>query len=93
MGRCSIEKLGDIHTALQEIRKWPWIIEPKPGIFYLKRDPFLHFHETGLLRWADLKVEGEFQPVDLPYGLTAKQAAFFLRTVERQYKVMTESCR
>lgn len=56
MGHCRFEQLQDLHDVFEEIRTWPGIQEPKPGIFYVKRTAFLHFHDdaTGR-RWADIR--------------------------------------
>lgn len=44
MAHCPYEQLVDIQELLAEMREWPEIREVKPGIFYLKRKAFLHFH-------------------------------------------------
>jgi hypothetical protein len=86
MGRCPTEKLKDIQGALEEIRRWPGIVEPSTGTFYIKRVPFLHFHEKDGRRWADLKRAGGFVPIDLPFGLSAAQLRKFLKTVQTDFK-------
>ena len=40
---------------LNELRKIPGLTETKPGIFYVKRLPMLHFHQTDEGIVADLK--------------------------------------
>jgi hypothetical protein len=86
MARCPIEKLRDVQGVLNEIRLWPGIVEPRPGTFYIKRVPFLHFHERDGRRWADLRREGSFVPIDLPFGLSAAQLRKFLKTVQTDFK-------
>lgn len=70
MAHCPFEKLADLANILEKIRAWPDIREPKPGIFYYKRLPFLHFHEKDGRRWGSgsartgyaLATEREFVP-------------------------------
>lgn len=55
MARASEQTLQQLQPLLVELRKIPDLTETKPGIFYVKRLPMLHFHETegGII--ADLK--------------------------------------
>ena len=55
MARASAETLLQLQPLLIELRKIPDLIETKPGIFYVKRLPMLHFHETENGIVADLK--------------------------------------
>lgn len=52
--------LDTIKDLLAQIRTLA-IEERKPGIFYRKRDAFLHFHEDPAGLFADVKVEGQWQ--------------------------------
>ncbi|PYN21009.1 MAG: hypothetical protein DMD76_22770, partial [Candidatus Rokuibacteriota bacterium] len=56
MGRARPNDLRDLHDALREIRALPGLSEPRPGVFWLRRTPFLHFHTTGDFRRAHAKV-------------------------------------
>ena len=55
MARASGETLQQLQSLLNELRKIPDLTETKPGIFYVKRLPMLHFHETESGIAADLK--------------------------------------
>ncbi len=60
--------MRQLRSLLTELRKIPDLTETKPGIFYVKRLPMLHFHETAEGIVADLKcvfpVPGEFDRFD-----------------------------
>lgn len=88
MGRCKYEKLKDIEPALNEIRKLKNLKEPKPGIFYLKSQGFLHFHEKAEKIWADVKVGNEWgKPLDIPTKVTKPFLDNFIKEVYRRYEV------
>ena len=55
MARASAVTLLQLQPLLIELRKIPDLTETKPGIFYVKRLPMLHFHETESGIVADLK--------------------------------------
>ena len=44
MARCPAKLLDDLESVFAELRTWPGVVEPKPGVFYVRREPFLHFH-------------------------------------------------
>ena len=54
MGHARYNDLRGLEKVLDEIRKLPGIAEPTPGIFYLRRVPFLHFHTKDGMRWAEV---------------------------------------
>ena len=57
MAHCPIGQLDDLRDLLEAIRNWPGVHEPRRGIFYLRRTPFLHFHiNREGRRWADARV-------------------------------------
>ena len=55
MARAGADALVQLASLLVELREIPDLNEIKPGIFYVRRLPMLHFHEdeTGIV--ADLK--------------------------------------
>ena len=55
MARANEETLQRLQPLLAGLRAIPGLAEIKPGIFYIKRLPMLHFHETGDGIVADLK--------------------------------------
>jgi hypothetical protein len=89
MSRCPINKLDDLKPLLDEIRSWPLVKEAKPGIFYVKREPFLHFHEKDTKRWADLKTNGEFVSHDLPFDCPKTKATAFVKKAKQSYQALT----
>ena len=55
------DALSALADLLDEIRRYEGLKEPKRGTFYRKSSGFLHFHEDLAGRFADLKVDGEYQ--------------------------------
>ena len=54
--------LAELDGLLQGLRLLPGLKERKPGVFYHKSRAFLHFHEEGSKRYADLRLSGtEFE--------------------------------
>lgn len=86
---CPFEELDDLAQVLDQIRGWPDIREPRPGIFYIKRLPFLHFHvDRSGRRWADVREGPSWGPeVEIPYGASSAAHREFLEEVERRYAV------
>lgn len=83
MAHCPIEMLADLAEVLAEVRTWEHVLEKSPGVFYVKRLPFLHFHvnKEGA-RWADCrkgKTWGPPLPIDPPSTAAARKA--FLRAL------------
>jgi hypothetical protein len=88
MGHCPFEELGDLVGCLDQIRAWPGIREEKPGVFYVKRTPFLHFHvDRDGRRWADAR-NGETwrEGIDAPRRASTAERQRFVRAVERCYR-------
>jgi hypothetical protein len=52
--------LVSVLDLLNQIRTRKGLHERKPGIFYKKSRPFLHFHEDPTGMYADLNVGGGF---------------------------------
>jgi hypothetical protein len=86
MGHARYRDLRDLESVLDEIRRLPGIAEPTPGIFYLRRVPFLHFHTKDIARWADAKVGPSWGPeLLIPFGCGRREKARFLREVRARY--------
>jgi len=84
---CSYKQLADLKDCLAAIRRWPDIVEPKPGIFYLGRTAFLHFHLKDGVRTADVRAGKRWpKPVEIPMGASAGIQRRFLSEVNRRYK-------
>ncbi len=91
MAHCPFETLADLRDTLDEIRAWPGIREPRPGIFYLARVPFLHFHidKTGR-RWADVRDGAEWGgEIEIAVGASRTLQLRFAREVKRRYQATT----
>ena len=86
MAHCPYEQLKDIETVLQKIRTLPLIKEPKPGIFYLKGQSFLHFHLKGDRRWADARDTKSWgSELDIPFNAKKNLMEVFLKEVKRRH--------
>lgn len=88
MAHCPFEKLEDLVAAFTEIRAWPEIREPKPGIFYFKSKPFLHFHIKDAFRWADVRSDGDWERIDAPIPLPRSKVSALLKRIKEHYRRM-----
>jgi hypothetical protein len=66
--------LDALEPLLREMRLLPALTEKKRGVFYRKRDAFLHFHEDVAGLFADLKVGGDYRRFRV--STTAERKAF-----------------
>jgi hypothetical protein len=57
-GTGALDALSDL---LESLRTRAVLVEKRPGIFYLKGEAFLHFHEDGAGLFADLRQGGDWQ--------------------------------
>ena len=90
MARCPADLLQDIADVLDEVRRWDGIVERSPGVFYLRRDPFLHFHlMADGERRADVKGLAGWHPVELPLPLPAGRRRALAREVRARYAEKT----
>jgi hypothetical protein len=87
MAHCPFDQLRDLAECFDEVRSWPGISEPSPGIFYLKRAAFLHFHlDRRGRRWADVRDGADWGgELDLPLDASAAVRRRFRREVRRRY--------
>src|SRR5262245_44876316 len=87
MAHCPFARLADLRATLDEIRSWPSIREASPGVFYVKRIPFLHFHVNREgRRWADARLGADWGPeIEIPENASATAQRRFLREVRRRY--------
>ena len=87
MAHASSANLRGIADVLAKIRGLPGIQETRPGIFYIRRQPFLHFHVRGDARWADAKIGPVWGPeIPLPFGAGARAKSAFVREVRARYE-------
>jgi hypothetical protein len=87
MARCPLELLDDVAGVMAELKTWDGIVETKPAVLYLRRQPFLHFHlmEDGRRR-ADIKTRAGWIPIELPRPLSATRRRAFLGELRRRYR-------
>jgi hypothetical protein len=88
MAHARYSDLDDLATLLAKIRSLPGIQEPRPGIFYLKRTPFLHFHTRAGARWADAKAGQDWGPeIPLPFALSAAESEAAWACIQERYQL------
>jgi len=86
VGRCKYEQLKEIEPALDKIRKFKDLKEPKPGIFYLKSQGFLHFHEKDEKIWVDVRDGKDWgTPIDVPVKITKGFLSKFVSEIRDRY--------
>ena len=70
MAHANEEALKKLQPVLRQLREIKGLREMKPGIFYLRSNAFLHFHDDQGTLYADLKKAGgmgfERYAVDTP---------------------------
>src|SRR5262249_12984985 len=90
MGHARHDDLRDLADLFAEIRRLPDVVEPRPGIFYLRRVPFLHFHTKAGRRWADAKTGATWGPeIEIPLGAGRRARFAFRRRVLACYQQTT----
>lgn len=87
MPHCPPALLDDLRGLLAEVRAWADVVEKKPGVFYVRRQPFLHFHVlAGGRRRADVKGRRTWIQVDVPRPASAARRAALLRDLRTRYR-------
>ena len=83
MARANLDGLEPI---LDELRVIPELVEVNPGVFYVRRKPFLHFHVSSTARAADVKNGPDWgDRIALPVGPLSKSATTkFVGEVKRR---------
>ena len=86
MAHCPPALLDDLRDVLGDVRTWPGIVQKSRGVFYLRRQPFLHFHLLeGERRCADIKGPNGWNRIDLPRPVTVTKRRTFLRELRRHH--------
>ena len=86
--------LDDLTDLLDEVRSWTGVTEKKPGIFYVRREPFLHFHLVkGGRRRADVKGRAGWVQLDLPRPASAARRQALRRELRIRYQEKVKSAR
>jgi hypothetical protein len=92
MAHARPEDLLDIADVLDEVRALPGVAERSPGVFYIGRDPFLHFHTKAGARWADARAGREWgQEMPLPFGPPDRAKSRFVKEIRRRYEACTDT--
>jgi hypothetical protein len=87
VAHCPPALLDDIADVLADVRSWPGIVEKSPGVFYARKQPFLHFHLVeGGRRRADVKGRAGWTSLDLPRPTSPTRRRTFLRLLETHYR-------
>jgi hypothetical protein len=87
MGRCAYDLIKKLEPAFDVIRLLDKVKETKPGIFYLKNQGFLHFHEKDNKIWADVKNGVNWgEPIDIPEKISKTFLSHFLLEVNKRHK-------
>ena len=78
--------LDDLRGVLDEMRRWGGVLERKAGVFYVRRQPFLHFHlAADGRRRADIKGRAGWMSLELPRPISARRRAAFRGELRRRY--------
>jgi hypothetical protein len=88
VARCPPELLDDLGDVFAEVKSWVGVMEKRPGVFYVRRQPFLHFHLLhGGQRRGDIRGLDGWVQVDLPRPTSASRRRAFLRELRRHYSI------
>jgi hypothetical protein len=94
MAHCPAALLNDLGPVLAMVRGWAGVVEKAPGVFYVRRQPFLHFHLVdGGRRRADVKGRTGWAQVDIPRPASATRRRALVRELRRRYDEKTGSAR
>lgn len=86
MAYCPPDLLDDLADLLTEVRTWAGVIEKNPNVFYVRRQPFLHFHLVeGGRRRADVKGRSSWLQFYLPRPISTTRRRAFLRELRIRY--------
>jgi hypothetical protein len=87
MPRARHADLGDLSDALAQIRALPGLTERAPGVFWLGRTPFMHFHTARPPRRVHAKKgTGWGAEIVLPVGAGRSARAAFVREIRARYE-------
>jgi hypothetical protein len=87
LAHCPPELLDDLGDVLAEVRGWAGVKEEKPGVFYLRREPFLHFHLLkGGHRRGDIKGSRGWVSLDLRRPISNARRRALRRALRTHYR-------
>ncbi len=78
MKHAGAEALDALGPVLLEVRRLEGLTERKRGIFYRKREAFLHFHEDTAGLFADLKTATRSEYVRFRVSTAAERKTFLV---------------
>jgi hypothetical protein len=76
------EVLKSINDLLTQLRKLEPLKERKVGVFYLKNNTFLHFHEDPTGIYGDVRIGDDWQRYRVSNQAERKR---FLTLIQRQF--------
>lgn len=86
MSFCPPELLDDLADVLATVRGWEGVVEKKPGVFYVRSAPFLHFHLLeGGRRRVDIKGRSDWAQFELARPAPATKKRALLRELVARY--------
>jgi hypothetical protein len=86
MAQCPPDLLDDLADVLAEVRGWADVAEKAPNVFYVRRQPFFHFHlMADGRRRADIKTLAGWKSLYLPHPLPLARRQHLLRQLLRCY--------
>jgi hypothetical protein len=86
VAHCPPGLLDDVVDVLDEVRGWAGVLEKTPGVFYVRREPFLHFHlAADGRRRADIKGRAGWLAFPLPRPTSVRRSQALLRALRRCY--------
>jgi hypothetical protein len=90
MAHCPPELLDDLAELLADVRTWADVVEKSHGVFYVRNQPFLHFHLlAGERRRADVKGDTDWVQMDLPRPVTEASRRALLRELRTRHAEKT----
>jgi hypothetical protein len=92
MPRARAADLSDLSDALARIRALPGLAERAPGVFWLRRVPFMHFHTKKAPRRVHAKNGKTWgAEIILPVGAGRAARAAFVREIRARYEACVAS--
>jgi hypothetical protein len=86
MTRARRKDLRDLAGVLAQVRAWPDVHERTPGVFWIRRTPFLHFHVRGDDRRAHAKRDGRWgAEIPVPFDAGTRVKTALLRELRARY--------
>jgi hypothetical protein len=91
MAHCPPALLDDLHPVIAEARTWAGVVQPSPGVLYVGRQPWLHFHLVQGRRCADVRGKTGWIRIPLPRPSSATSRRRLLRALCATYRDRREA--